>query len=75
MEVSWSISVVMVVCIIVRQIKMGSLHNIPDKVPLNVYGKNKPFAMIEYRKNTSKRDEIITIKPCFIRRKMLPVKS
>lgn len=75
MEVRQSISVVMLVFIIVRQIKMGSLHNIPAKVPLNVYGKNKAFAMIENRKNTSKRDKIITIKPCLIRRGMLPVQS
>lgn len=55
---------------------MGSLHNIPDKVPLNIYGKNKAFAMIENRKkNTSKKDKIITIKPCLIRRGMLPVQS
>lgn len=45
------------------------LHNVPYIVPFDVYGKNEAIKMIECRhKNIPRRDKIIIIKPCLIRK-------
>lgn len=76
MEVMWSISMVALVSINARQIKMCLLYNISYIAPLNVYGNNKAFGTIEYmNKKIPKRDKIIIINPYLIIRGMLPAQS